>query len=180
MLKARLRILTIISVLVLVGAGGGCSLVTVQQSPFPALEIQAKRPAGPPPRVVLTPSSIQISDKVQFAFDSAEILPASFDLLKEVAAMLDKNKQIEKLQVEGHTDSTGTPQHNRELSQRRAESVRGFLIKQGIAAKRVVAKGFGPDKPLADNATDEGKEKNRRVEFNIVKQGAIKTMVQDE
>src|SRR3954447_21544715 len=114
---------TSLTIAVLAGslAAAGCSLVTVQQSPFPPLAIQAKRPAGPPPRVVLTPSSIQIADKVQFAFDSAEILPASFDLLKEVAAMLEKNPQIEKLQVEGHTDSTGTAQHNRDLSQKRAE-----------------------------------------------------------
>jgi len=160
--------------------GLGCSLVTVQQSPFAPLEIQAKRPAGPPPRVVLTPSSIQIADKVQFGFDSAEILPASFDLLKEVAGVLSKNAQIEKMQVEGHTDTSGAAGHNKELSQKRAESVRAFLIKQGVAAKRLVAKGFGPDRPVADNSTDEGKEKNRRVEFNIVKQGQIKTLVQDE
>jgi outer membrane protein OmpA-like peptidoglycan-associated protein len=158
----------------------GCSLVTVQQSPFPPLEIQARRPAPPPPRVVLTPSSIQIGDKVQFAFDSAEILPASFDLLKEVAGVFTANPQIESVQVEGHTDSSGAAQHNKELSQKRAESVRAFLIKQGVAAKRLVAKGFGPDRPVADNATDEGKEKNRRVEFNIVKQGQIKTLVQDQ
>jgi outer membrane protein OmpA-like peptidoglycan-associated protein len=165
----------------LAGAGaGGCSLVTVQQSPFPPLEIQAKRPAPPPARVVLTPSSIQIGDKVQFAFDSAEILPASFDLLKEVAGVFTKNPQIESVQVEGHTDSSGAAQHNKELSQKRAESVRAFLIKQGVAAKRLVAKGFGPDRPIADNSTDEGKEKNRRVEFNIVKQGQIKTVIQDE
>jgi outer membrane protein OmpA-like peptidoglycan-associated protein len=161
-------------------AGLGCSLVTVQQSPFPPLEIQAKRPAGPPPRVVLTPSSIQIGDKVQFGFDSADILPASFDLLKEVAGVLSKNTQIEKMQVEGHTDSTGAASHNKELSQKRAESVRAFLVKEGVAGKRLVAKGFGPDKPIADNGTDEGKEKNRRVEFNILKQGPIKTVVQDE
>lgn len=164
----------------LFASGLGCSLVTVQQSPFPPLEIQAKRPAGPPPRVVLTPSSIQIGDKVQFAFDSAEILPASFDLLKEVAGVLTKNPQIEKMQVEGHTDSTGAASHNKELSQKRAESVRAFLIKEGVPGKRLVPKGFGPDKPIADNGTDEGKEKNRRVEFNILKQGAIKTIVQDE
>jgi outer membrane protein OmpA-like peptidoglycan-associated protein len=161
-------------------AGAGCSLVTVQQQPFPPLAIQAKRPAGPPPRVVLTPSSIQIADKVQFGFDSAEILPASFDLLKEVASVMEKNPQIEKLQVEGHTDATGTAQHNRDLSQKRAESVRGFLVKAGVNGKRIVAKGFGPDKPIADNGTDDGKEKNRRVEFNILKQGPIKTVVQDE
>jgi OOP family OmpA-OmpF porin len=161
-------------------SGLGCSLVTVQQSPFPPLEIQAKRPGPPPARVVLTPSSIQIADKVQFGFDSAEILPASFDLLKEVAGVFTKNPQIEKVQVEGHTDSTGAASHNKELSQKRAESVRAFLVKEGVAGKRLVAKGFGPDKPIAENTTDEGKEKNRRVEFNILKQGAIKTLVQDE
>jgi outer membrane protein OmpA-like peptidoglycan-associated protein len=53
-------------------------------------------------------------------------------------------------------------------------------VKEGVPAKRLVAKGFGPDKPIADNTTPEGQEKNRRVEFNIVKQGSIKTLVQDE
>jgi outer membrane protein OmpA-like peptidoglycan-associated protein len=84
------------------------------------------------------------------------------------------------MQVEGHTDSSGAAGHNKELSQKRAESVRAFLVKEGVSGKRLVAKGFGPDKPIADNATDEGKEKNRRVEFNILKQGSIKTIVQDE
>lgn len=161
-------------------ATSGCGLVTVQQSPFPPLQIAAKRPAAPPPRVVLTPSSIQIGEKVQFALNSAEILPASFDLLKEVAAVMKKNEQITLCQVEGHTDTTGTAQHNRELSQKRAESVKAFLVKEGVPAKRLAAKGFGPDKPLADNGTDDGREKNRRVEFNIVKQGPVKTLVQDE
>jgi outer membrane protein OmpA-like peptidoglycan-associated protein len=170
----------ILPIALLLATGLGCSLVTVQQSPFPPLEIAAKRPAPPPARVVLTPSSIQIADKVQFAFDSAEILPASFDLLKEVAGVLTKNAQIEKMQVEGHTDSKGAAGHNKELSQKRAESVRAFLVKEGVPAKRLVAKGFGPDKPIADNTTPEGQEKNRRVEFNIVKQGSIKTLVQDE
>jgi OOP family OmpA-OmpF porin len=176
----RAPIQTLILAGAVLAAGSGCGLVTVQQSPFPPLGIQAKRPAGPPPRVVLTPSSIQIADKVQFGFDSADILPASFDLLKEVAGVLEKNQQIEKMQVEGHTDSSGSASHNRELSQKRAESVRAYLVKAGVPSKRLVAKGFGPDKPIADNNTDEGKEKNRRVEFNILKQGPIKTVVQDE
>jgi OOP family OmpA-OmpF porin len=170
----------LLAIALLSASGLGCSLVTVQQSPFPPLEIQAKRPGPPPARVVLTPSSIQIADKVQFGFDSAEILPASFGLLKEVADVFTKNPQIEKVQVEGHTDSTGAAGHNKELSQKRAESVRAFLVKEGVKGTRLVAKGFGPDKPIADNTTDEGKEKNRRVEFNILKQGSIKTLVQDE
>ena len=62
----------------------------------------------------------------------------------------------------------------------RAESVRTYLVDKGVAKKRMVAKGFGPEKPLAKNDTEEGREQNRRVEFNIVKQGPIKTVVQDE
>lgn len=158
----------------------GCSLITVQQDPFPIMEIKADRPEAPPARVVLTPSSIQIADKVQFAFNSAELLPVSFSLLDEVAKMLKDNPQIEQLQVEGHTDSTGTAARNRTLSQQRAESVRTYLVKQGIEKKRLSAKGFGPERPIAGNDTPEGQEANRRVEFNILKQGPKKVLVQDE
>ncbi len=161
-------------------AAPGCSLITVQQDPFPVMEIKADRPDAPPPRVVLTPSSIQIADKVQFEFNSAELKPVSFGLLDEVAKIMKENEQIEQLQVEGHTDTTGKLSRNRELSQQRAESVRNYLVKQGIAKKRLIAKGFGPDKPVASNDTPEGQEANRRVEFNIVKQGPKKVLVQDE
>lgn len=155
----------------------GCSLLTVQQQPFEPLPVVVKRPPAPPPRVVLTPSSIQITEKIQFALDSAEILPASDGLLNELAALLKDNEQIELVQVEGHTDSTGARDHNRKLSQKRAESVKAALVSRGIAAKRLATKGFGPDRAIADNGTEEGREANRRVEFNIVKQGPKKTLV---
>jgi outer membrane protein OmpA-like peptidoglycan-associated protein len=161
-------------------AGTGCSLITVQQDPFPPLEIRADRPPPAPPRVVLTASSITIGDKVQFATGSSQILPVSFGLLDEVAQVLTANSQIELLQVEGHTDSTGTAAVNRKLSQQRAESVMKYFVSKGVAGSRMKAKGFGPDKPIADNTTDEGKEQNRRVEFNIVKQGPKKTVVHDD
>ncbi|MBC7976093.1 MAG: OmpA family protein [Myxococcales bacterium] len=161
-------------------AGTGCSLITVKQDPFPPLEVQAERPPPGPARVVLTASSITIGDKVQFATGSSTILPVSFGLLDEVATMLVDNPQIELLQVEGHTDSTGTAAINRKLSQQRAESVLTYLSTKGVKAARMKARGFGPDKPVADNATDEGKEQNRRVELNIVKQGPKKTVVQDD
>jgi outer membrane protein OmpA-like peptidoglycan-associated protein len=164
----------------LVAAGPGCSLITVQQEPFPPLEIRAEPPPPAPPRVVLTASSVAIGEKVQFATGSAEILPVSHGLLDEVAKLLTDNPQIELLQVEGHTDSTGTAALNRRLSQQRAESVMKYLASKGVAAGRMQAKGFGPDKPIADNASDDGREKNRRVEFNIVKQGPKKTVVRDE
>ena len=161
-------------------AGSGCSLITVQQEPFPALEIRAERPPPGPPRVVLTASSITIGEKVQFATGSSEILPVSFGLLDEVAKVLVDNPQVELLQVEGHTDSTGTAAINRKLSQQRAESVMRYLAAKSVVTGRMKAQGFGPDRPIADNSTDDGKEKNRRVEFVILKQGPKKTVVRDE
>ena len=175
-MRSHARLATAIAVAAL----GGCSLVTVQQDPFPPLEITAKRPGPPPPRVVVTASSIEIKDKVQFEYGKAALLEVSFPLLDQVAQVMTDNPQLEVLQVEGHTDATGGAAFNRKLSQQRAESVRAYLIKKGIEAKRLVAKGFGPDKPIADNGTDAGREQNRRVEFNILKQGPKKTVVQDE
>jgi OmpA-OmpF porin, OOP family len=159
---------------------GGCSLVTVQQDPFPPLQISAERPAAPPPRVVLTPSNIQINDKVQFELGSDKLLPVSFPLLDEVAQVMTENEQIEIIEVAGHTDSTGGAKRNRELSQLRAESVRQYLTSKGVAKKRLTSKGYGPDAPIADNGTPEGREANRRVEFVIIKQGPKKTLVQEE
>jgi outer membrane protein OmpA-like peptidoglycan-associated protein len=158
----------------------GCSLVTVEQEPFPAMQIVAKRPAPPPARVVLTPSAIIIHDKIQFKLGSAEILPESHGLLDEVARVFKDNPQIQLVQIEGHTDITGSAAINRKLSKQRAESVRDYLVKAGVEGKRMVALGFGPDRPIADNGTPEGQDKNRRVEFNIVKQGPKKTVVQEE
>jgi OOP family OmpA-OmpF porin len=162
-----------------IGASG-CSLITVEQAGFDPISVQAERPPRPPARVVLTDSSITISDKVQFKLGSAELDERSFSLLDEVATMVSINPQIELLQVEGHTDSTGGAARNRELSQERAESVRAYLIGKGVAKGRLIAKGFGPDVPIADNTTPEGQDANRRVEFNIKKQGPRKDVVQEE
>jgi outer membrane protein OmpA-like peptidoglycan-associated protein len=160
--------------------GAGCSLFTVKQDPMPVMEIRADRPPPGPDRVVLTPSAIQINDKVQFATGKAEILPSSFGLLDDVAKVFVDNPQIEVVQVEGHTDSTGTAAINRSLSQQRAESVVRYLASKGVARKRMIAKGFGPDRPIASNDEEAGREQNRRVELNIVKQGPKKTIVKDE
>jgi len=163
-----------------IALASGCSLFTVKQDPMPVMEIRANRPPPGPDRVVLTASSIEIKDKVQFATGKAEILPESFSLLDDVAKVFKENEQIEQVQIEGHTDSTGTAAINRKLSQQRAESVMKYLEGKGVAKQRMVAKGFGPDRPIADNNDDAGREKNRRVEFNIIKQGPKKTIVKDE
>lgn len=170
----------LIAAVVSLTAATGCSLITVKQDPFPPLEVRAERPPPKPDRVVLTASSITIADKVQFETGSSTILPVSFGLLDEVAKVFVDNPQIELVQVEGHTDSTGSAGFNRTLSQKRAESVLTYLSTKGVKASRMKAKGFGPDKPIADNNTDAGKEQNRRVEFNIVKQGPKKTVVKDD
>ena len=159
---------------------GACSLITVQQDPFPAMEIRADRGKAPPPRVVLTDSNIQIMDKVQFETGSATLLPVSFPLLDQVAQVMVENEQIELIEVQGHTDSTGSAGINRTLSKGRAESVRKYIAGKGVATKRLSSKGFGPDVPLADNATPEGREINRRVEFKILKQGPKKTIVTED
>lgn len=166
--------------IVMVCGASACSLVTVQQDPFPPLAIRADRPAAPPPKVVLTESNIQITDKVQFELGSDKLLPVSFPLLDAVAQVMVENAQLEIIEVAGHTDASGGAKRNRELSQQRAESVRQYMLSKGITKSRLTAKGYGPDKPIAGNDTPEGREANRRVEFVIVKQGPKKTIVQEE
>ncbi len=160
----------------------GCAYIMPekQQAPFPTIEVMATRPPPGPDRVVLTASNIAILDKVQFEVGKASLLPASDSLLDEVAGVMKSNPQIETIQVEGHTDSTGSAAFNRTLSQERAEAVVKYLTGKGVKAARFTPKGFGPDRPIADNSTDAGREANRRVEFNIVKQGPKKTLVKDE
>lgn len=163
-------------------AGSGCAQLMgpAKQEPFPLMEVKAERPPPGPGRVVLTASNIAIMDKVQFEVGKADLKEVSFALLDEVAAMLKDNPQVELISVEGHTDSTGSAELNRKLSQQRAESVAKYLGKKGVKAARMEPKGFGPDRPVADNETDPGREANRRVEFNILKQGPKKVLVKDE
>jgi outer membrane protein OmpA-like peptidoglycan-associated protein len=157
----------------------GCAAITVQQKPFEPLAISSDRPDAPPPRVILKPSRIQITEKVQFAFDSADILPVSHSLLDEIAKVLKDNEQIEELQVEGHTDAQGNAAYNKKLSQSRAESVRDYLVKAGVAKARLAPKGFGSEHLITDGTEEADHELNRRVEFNILKQGPKKVLVQD-
>jgi outer membrane protein OmpA-like peptidoglycan-associated protein len=144
------------------------------------MEVKAERPPPGPARVVLTASNIANMDKVQFETGKADLKPVSHALLDEVAKMLKDNPQVERISVEGHTDSTGSADFNRKLSQQRAESVAKYLASKGVKAARMEPKGFGPDRPVADNETEPGREANRRVEFNILKQGPKKVLVKDE
>jgi OmpA-OmpF porin, OOP family len=111
---------------------------------------------------------IMILEQVQFATGSAEILSASDALLEAVKKILDDHPDITKVAIEGHTDNRGGQDLNRGLSRQRAVAVQNWLVKHGIAGERLSAAGYGQDRPIADNDTDEGRQKNRRVEFHIV------------
>ena len=110
---------------------------------------------------------ITLSGSVLFASAKSELLPAAQAKLSQVADVLSKQDRESKIRVEGHTDSQGSADLNQELSQRRAEAVRSYLIGHGIASDRVIAEGFGPSRPVADNDSPEGRADNRRVEIVV-------------
>jgi OOP family OmpA-OmpF porin len=139
----------------------------------------ASAPAPEPPRVELRDNKIVINEKVQFEYDKATILEVSFSLLNEVASVIKKNPHLKKIQIEGHASSEGAPGHNQRLSEDRARAVMRYLVDRGGVPKdHLVAKGFGVDRPIADNTTAEGRERNRRVEFNIVEQDVTQRRIE--
>lgn len=136
--------------------------------------LQAGIPAeqGCPPslaQVNVETGKIDIQEKVFFDTDKSTIQERSFKLLDDVAALLVANPKVGPIVVEGHTDSTGPAELNRELSLERAKAVKAYLVEKGVAAERLEPKGFGPDRPAQPNTTEEGREANRRVEFVIAK-----------
>lgn len=109
-------------------------------------------------------SAGKVALQVNFATGKAEILPDSKPQIEQVVQLLKDDPALE-LSVNGHTDNTGDAAHNQQLSEARATSVVAALTAQGVAAGRLDAQGFGQDQPVADNGTEEGKAKNRRVEL---------------
>jgi OOP family OmpA-OmpF porin len=105
---------------------------------------------------------------ITFELNSAKIKPSSKPTLDEAARTLEANPDY-LLEVEGHTDSTGSRQGNLKLSRERAESVKAYLVGKGIDADRITTKGVGPDQPVASNDTAEGRAENRRIEFKVKK-----------
>ena len=117
--------------------------------------------------VVLTRTKIEILEKVFFDVDKSTIQKRSFLLLDQVVAVLQANPQIEYTRVEGHTDSDGDDNYNFKLSDARAAAVRLYLLGKGVDAGRIASAGYGESRPVTQNKTPAGREKNRRVEFVI-------------
>jgi len=107
-------------------------------------------------------------DGVQFEFDSSKLTSDAKVVLQEVIEAMKKHPNV-RLEIQGHTDNVGDPSYNITLSQERAQAVKDHMVENGISATRLTTNGFGENKPIASNATAEGRALNRRIEFVIVK-----------
>jgi outer membrane protein OmpA-like peptidoglycan-associated protein len=119
-------------------------------------------------RVYIDRSQIVITDKIYFETSKSVIKSESYSLLNEIADLLLTHTELKTIRVEGHTDGDGGETYNFDLSQSRAESVVDYLVQRGVDRTRLDPAGFGKRRPIADNDTEEGKRKNRRVEFLII------------
>jgi outer membrane protein OmpA-like peptidoglycan-associated protein len=132
----------------------------------------------PWPKVEVTKREVVIREAIHFRSGSAEILPQSYEIIAAVAKVLADRPDIRRVEVQGHTDDIGNASFNRRLSQKRAEAVRQRLVLFGIASSRLVAKGYGADRPLrrierrkmSAAELKAARAQNRRVQFVIVKQ----------
>jgi len=146
----------------------GCPLVqaVVQAQPAP-IQVQAA------PRqlfeVVEGKAQPVILRGVSFRTGRSDLTPDSYSVLDEVAASLVANPSV-RIEIGGHTDATGSKQRNLDLSLGRALAVRAYLAAKGVSPERMVARGYGPDRPIGDNRTVEGRAVNRRVELNLISQ----------
>jgi len=122
------------------------------------------------PKAFVQNGQIRILDQVKFKTNSAAIVVGkdSDDILQAVQKVLEAHPEIKMISVEGHTDNTGVAAKNKTLSKARAASVVTWLTKHGIDKSRLSSVGYGQERPIADNATPEGRADNRRVEFHIV------------
>ncbi|TVQ93500.1 MAG: PEGA domain-containing protein [Deltaproteobacteria bacterium] len=156
----------------------GAHVVTVSSEGYAAARLEAEIEASEttsmtvqlrPIKVKVTQERIEILEKVYFDTAKATIKPESYPLLDDVAAAIEERDDILVVRIEGHTDTRGGREYNFDLSRRRASSVRDYLIGKGIDPSRLVSEGFGFSRPVDPREVPEAWEKNRRVEFVILK-----------
>ena len=112
--------------------------------------------------------SVAVLNNIFFDVDKYDLKDKSVTELEKIIRFLSVNPVV-RVEIAGHTDNSGSADYNRQLSERRANSVFTFLIQHGIDKKRMVPKGYGPDRPIASNDTEEGRSQNRRIEVRIIK-----------
>ena len=125
------------------------------------------------PSVVVKKRAIALRRQISFATGSDEILPNSEPILFEVADALLRNPDIELVEIQGHTDTSGAHGLNMRLSQKRAEAVQRWLTQHGVEPTRLMAKGYGPTRPIVPNITQQNRARNRRVQFRIVRRADV-------
>lgn len=123
--------------------------------------------------------TVEFSNSVLYAFNSSDLNPGSDATLNDLITVLNKYPDT-NIEVQGHTDSTGTHEYNQGLSERRAASVADYLKAHGISSARITTKGFGETAPKYDNGTAEGRAQNRRAEFLITANDKMKKDAQQQ
>lgn len=118
-----------------------------------------------PAKIIIEEGKITILETIRFELNSSKIDPSSHSIMDQIALTFRAHDEIQRIEIGGHTDSTGPRGLNVRLSRERARSVRQYLLGRGIPPGRLSATGYGPDQPIADNETEEGRAANRRVEF---------------
>jgi outer membrane protein OmpA-like peptidoglycan-associated protein len=141
--------------------------VTIQRGEQQVLDITL-REVPKKAVAVLTRERVEILQTIQFEFNAARILPESYFILDAVVDILLRHPEVKQVRVEGHTDNVGGADFNQRLSEARAQSVMKYLIDKGVDPSRLRGQGFGLSRPIADNKTEDGRAKNRRVRFEIV------------
>ncbi|MCB9677726.1 MAG: OmpA family protein [Alphaproteobacteria bacterium] len=149
--------------------------VTATADKFGTAAVEVQVTEGPetvtiqlaPTKATLEGGEIKILDKVHFDANSATIKPLSYELLDEVAAIIIANENIKLLEVQGHADERGSSTFNLELSKKRAEAVRQYLVNNGVAGERLVIQGYGETQPIVPGSTEAAWAENRRVQFLI-------------
>jgi OmpA-OmpF porin, OOP family len=117
-----------------------------------------------PALVVVTDCEVKITQQIHFEYNKDKIRPESFPVLDAVVDVLNKNPDI-RIEVQGHTDNHGSAQYNKGLSDRRSASVRKYLVSHGVENGRLTSHGYGFDRPLVPNDSDQNRALNRRVQF---------------
>ncbi|WP_229365963.1 OmpA family protein [Fibrisoma montanum] len=128
----------------------------------------ATRPTPPPPLVAKTGETTQLR-AIQFVQSKPDLLPEAQPALEQLLAFMQNNPTVE-IELSGHTDNQGNFDKNMALSKERVDVVKKFLVKNGIKARRISTKGYGPTRPIASNNSEETRRLNRRVEMTVLKQ----------
>jgi outer membrane protein OmpA-like peptidoglycan-associated protein len=125
----------------------------------------------PPARLEKQIQQIRILHRIEFDTEAATLRPESTPTLEAVLKILSEHPEVERVEIQGHTDANGPAEYNEKLSGKRARTVLEWLVSRGIAAQRLTSRGYGESVSIASNETEDGRQTNRRVEFHILREG---------